>query len=106
MAFTQFNQLITGSRKTIGTYVNGVWIEGAHVIISILTSVQPSNNLELQLLPEGRREQGAYTLRSTSEIINGDMFTINSEQYEVLGIQVWQNKVIPHYLAVAVRTQL
>ena len=100
MAFEQFNQTLTGTRKSGGAYVNGVWTPSV-----IRSSVQPSSDKELKLLPEGRREDGAYTLRSKSEILEGDVFDIYGEDHEVTKRQVWQNGVIPHYLGIATKVQ-
>lgn len=103
MAFVEFNQTVNGVRRAAGTYVNGVFVPGAETPLSIESSVQPASEIELRLLPEARREDGAYSLRSESEIRNGDIFTLFGDEYEVLRLQVWQNGVIPHYMAVAVR---
>ena len=105
MAFAQFNQIVTGTRKTGGAYVDGVWTPAASAAISIATSVQPASDNELKLLPEGRREDGTYALRSRSEILTGDVFLIYGEPHEVIKRQVWQNGVIPHYMGLAVREQ-
>lgn len=103
MAFVEFNQTVTGVRRAAGTYVNGVFVPGAETPLSIESSVQPASEIELRLLPEARREDGAYSLRSESEIRNGDIFTLFGDEYEVLRLQVWQNGIIPHYLCIAVR---
>lgn len=103
MAFVEFNQTVTGVRRAAGTYINGVFVHGEESALSIKSSVQPASEIELRLLPEARREAGAYSLRSESEIRNGDIFTLFGDEYEVLRLQVWQNGVIPHYMAVAVR---
>lgn len=106
MAFGQFNQTVTGTRKNGGSYVAGVWTPAATSALSIAASVQPASENELKLLPEGRREDGAYALRSRSEILMGDVFLIGGEPHEIIKRQVWQNGVIPHYLGLAVREQL
>jgi hypothetical protein len=105
MAFPQFDLLIPGTRKGAGAYTNGAWVPTAPGNISIRGSVQPASENELRLLPEGRREDGAYAIRSRSEIRTGDVFTIGGQAHEVLRAQVWQNGVIPHYLGIAVRVQ-
>jgi hypothetical protein len=99
MAFSQFNQSIEGRRKTGGEYVNGRWNPSADTPFSITASIQPANGIELQLLPEGRREAGAYSLRSSEEILTGDIFRLFGQDFEVLHAEIWQNSVIPHYLA-------
>jgi hypothetical protein len=105
MAFPQFDRLIPGTRKGAGVYTSGTWVPTAPTNISIRGSVQPASENELRLLPEGRREDGAYAIRSRSEIRTGDVFTIVGQAHEVIRAQVWQNGVIPHYLGIAVRVQ-
>ena len=105
MAFAQFNKTLAGSRKGSGSYVGGVWVPGSAAQITIAASVQPASENELKLLPEGRREDGAYALRSKQEIRAEDVFPIYGDDHEVLRVQVWQNGVIPHYLGLAVRVQ-
>lgn len=103
MAFNQFNQVVTGERRAAGSYVSGVWVEGAVAALSIGASVQPASQNELKLLPQGRIEAGAYSLRSKTEILEGDIFVIGGERHEVIRRQIWQNGVLPHYLGIAVR---
>ena len=103
MAFNQFNQVVMGERRAAGSYVAGVWVDGAVSVLSIDASVQPASQNELKLLPEGRREGGAYSLRSQSEILDGDIFLIGGDRHEVVKRQIWQNGVLPHYLGIAVR---
>jgi len=105
MAFAEFNQTLSGTRNAAGSYVNGVWVNGAPANISLACSVQPSTGKEILLLPEGRRTESAYTLRSVAEIKEGDKFTIFGDVHEVLKVQVWQNGIISHYLGVATRIQ-
>ena len=105
MAFSAFERQIDGHRKTGGSYVNGDWVEAVPTDISVMSSVQPSPNKDLMLLPEGRREGGAYSLYSTSELRNGDVYFLYGDAYEVLAVEVWQNGILPHYKAVAARMQ-
>ena len=103
MAFGQFNTQVSGTRKSSGQYVDGVWVPTNGSSLSIAASIQPASENELKLLPQGRREGGAYALRSKSEIKEGDVFTLYGDAHEVVKRQVWQNGVLPHYLGVAVR---
>lgn len=103
MAFAQFNQELIGYRPGKGAYANGIWVPGGASFISLLTSVQPAGESDLKLLPEGRREARAYTLYSRNLIAEEDIYLIQGEPYEVLRVGVWQNKVIPHYKAIASR---
>ena len=105
MAFGQFNQIITGTRKTTGEYVNGVWTPAVPAPLTIASSVQPTTGDDMQRLPEGRRIDAAYTLRSKSEIRNGDVFDLFGVDHEVVRVEPWQNGVIPHYMALTVAVQ-
>ena len=100
---SSFRQIVAGQRPGAGSYVDGVWTPGEPAPLSIRASVQPASENELKLLPEGRREDGAYALRTASEILMGDVFMIDGERHEIIKRQVWQNNVIPHYLGMAVR---
>jgi len=122
MAFAQFNQPLSVTRDLGGSYVNGIWTP-AEVVwndggswddnlswgdpfpFTVYGSVQPSNENELNLLPEGRREDGAYTIRTRVELRAGDLVPIGDQDHEVIRRQVWQNGVIPHYVGIAVRVQ-
>ena len=104
--FAVFNQTVSGTRASgAGDYdtPDGSYNPPARVAIGIQSSVQPSPDKELKLLPEGRRTDGAYSLRSATEIREGDIFSIYGNDHEVLKVQVWQNGIIPHYMAIAVR---
>jgi len=105
MAFAQFNQSLSVTREPGGSYVDGVWAPGSPVTVQISGSVQPASENELKLLPEGRREDGAYAIRSLQELRAGDVVPIGGEDHEVVRRQVWQNGVIPHYVGIAVRVQ-
>ena len=106
MAFPVFNRTITGQRLVGGSYVDGLWVEVPPLAIAIQTSVQAPRDSDLQRLPEGRRTERAYVLYSTQVILEADIFTIYGEPYEVLHVAVWQNNIIPHYKAIAVKMEL
>lgn len=100
-----FRQAVTGERLGVGSYVSGLWVPATPTALTIQASIQPASENDLKLLPEGRCEDGAYALRSASEILAGDVYIIGGERHEIIKRQVWQNGVIPHYLGVAVREQ-
>ncbi len=70
--FSEFNQTIQLWRTVVGTYTAGVWQNYAPVSVIVQGSVQPTRPQELQLLPEGRRVAGAYTLYTEQEVKLGD----------------------------------
>ena len=112
MAFSQFNQTVTGLRYAPGTFVKGRWINGASTPIEFQASVQPYNmtphGRELDPLPEGRKELEMYSLYTTFALqiaiqdssIQSDEVTLFGKSFEVIKVENWQNKVIPHYKAV------
>jgi hypothetical protein len=65
----------------------------------------------MQLLPEGRRESMAFALFTDSRLFpaatatgkNADRVTLYGSQFEIVACDIWQNNVIPHYKALAVR---
>jgi hypothetical protein len=103
VAFSAFSQTVTGTRTTAGGYVDGLYQPGTSSAISINSSVQPSTDREIELLPEGERQKGAYTLRSKTEVLPDDVFDIYGDSYRVLKVQRWTNSIIPHWQAIAVK---
>ena len=103
MAFAQFNQPVTGTRPQGGAYIGGIWVAAPAVPVTSRTSVQAPRDSDLQLLPEGRRADRSYVLYSKQPILEADVYSIYGEPYEVLHVAVWQNRVIPHYKAIAVK---
>lgn len=103
MAFSQFNKNVNGARRGQGGYTNGIWNQGPLFPLSIQTSVQPPRPSDLQRLPEGRRTDRSYALYTKNVVLEGDLFILYDEVYEVLHVELWGNKVLPHYRAIAVR---
>ena len=68
-------------------------------------SVQPAKGDDLKLLPEGRREEATVSVYTRDDIRNGDLLTIRGDVYEVLNVQVWDNNILPHRQALAVKMQ-
>ena len=103
--WAEFNRPVTLKRPVFGGYyVGGVWHEHSPITVVVNTSLQPSKPQELQLLPEGRRVTGQYTLYAEEEIRIGDRLEIGGAPYEILHVEVWQN-LLPHYKAIAVKSQ-
>lgn len=112
-AFNVFRKTIVLKRPAAGDYnTSGEWVEGAVTQSNIKASVQPATTEDLQSLPENRRQLGAYRLYSdtafqpvTEDGANPDVVEINGEDYEIAQVMPWQNGVVPHYKAIAVRVQ-
>lgn len=95
-------------RKAAGSYVNGVWVEGAETLILITASIQPTSGEEMLSLPEGRRNKKTYSLFTSTDInlivgsTNPDQVQIFGERYEVVRVEPWQNNppvfgIVNHY---------
>jgi hypothetical protein len=87
-----------------GYYDRGVWIEGApQPVIQIMGSVQPLNNTEIDLIPEGRRNNKAFKIYSDTELTqlglnqSPDIFEFDGEKYELISKIPWGNDIINHY---------
>lgn len=84
-------------RKTAGTYVNGLWVEGGETLIVITASIQPTTGEEMLSLPEGRRNRKTYSLFTSTKInlistgTNPDQVQIFGERFEVVRVEPWQN---------------
>jgi len=105
------NRTLTISRLGSGGYdASGKYVPDASPSeFDIKCSVQPLAGEEVNLLPEGRRENAAYrvytdtllrTAKRGSSGHNADQTTIDGEEFECLRVEVWQNSIIPHYEAV------
>lgn len=99
-----FRKSLLVKRRGQGSYVSGVYVDGAISEIGIFASVQPLNAQETLLLPENRRERTSFKLFTDTQLfatekgsVNADLVVINGTNYEVMTVTIWQNAVIPHY---------
>lgn len=98
---------ITGTRYAASTVLKGQSTPGATSAIGFTSSVQPMSGKEKLSLPEGVREKTIYklytsfALRTASEKnkTKADRVTVFGDLFEVIKVDTWQNKVIPHYKA-------
>ena len=105
MAFSVFNQTVRLQRPVLGEYIDGIWTEYPPIETEVQTSVQPVTPSQLQLLPEGRRLFAKFTLYSKQELREQDNVYLRGAWYEILHVAPWQNKILPHYMAIAVKKQ-
>jgi hypothetical protein len=99
------------TRRLKGTYSNGVYAPGAQTSTTIRASVQPTSPDDLLSLPEGRRTTASYKLYTNNLIQeqtsthDPDVVTLFGEKYEVVKIFNWQNNLISHTKAIAVKLE-
>lgn len=103
-------QLLTVYRVSEGQYVDGIWQPGTETSFEARYSVQPTDTDDLESLPEGRRQQRAYTLIGSTELrgltdANPDQVEIDGERYEVSAVRYWRNGIIPHTWAIVTRLE-
>lgn len=112
-----FNPITFECQNYTTEYIMGRAVETEDgVPFNITGSWQPAEGEDLQTLPEGRRNQSAYVL-ITSTDLKIDQQTIDGQaqrrtivkhdgfDYEVVSLASWQNKILPHYNYLCVRNK-
>lgn len=100
---------IDGVRYDAGTMDKGRYVPGATSPITFSASVQPLSGAEKATLPEGIRERESYRLYTDFELHTSnekekkkaDRIVLFNKTFEIVRANIWQNKVIPHYKAIA-----
>jgi hypothetical protein len=108
---TQFRSPFTVRRKVAGSYVNGFWVEGSESSFVIQASVQPVRGLELESLPEARRDSQAVKIYTDTQLLtvapdgstNPDILEAFGFDFEIIEVQPWQSNVISHYKCIGVK---
>jgi len=108
--FEFFRTTITLRRLSVGSYVNGVWVEGSPTDSTITASIQPITGEEMQELPEARRESETYNMYTSTTILtvqqagsnqNPDRVLFFGKEFEVFDVRPWQNNtnftIVNHY---------
>ena len=110
-----FRKKFTVKRKSAGTFLDGVFTEGATQDIDIYASAQPVKPEDVQQFDFGRRNSKYMTLTTntklyvvrqatdTTSAINPDVVVIDGEEFNVDKEEVWQNGIIPHYRYLVVK---
>lgn len=96
-------------RPAAGSYVDGEWVAGAYVEVTITAAVQPLNGDELQQLPEGARQRLTRKVYTASALqagdidgqIGPDILVVDGIPCEVQAVKRY-TAGIPHYRAVLV----
>lgn len=109
--FGVFRKPVTIKRRGAGSYVNGFWQAASESTLTIQASVQPAGERDVQLLPEGRRSNGAFRLFTDAALqvaqegtgLNNDVAVLEGAEYEIMAEMPWQNGLIPHRAYIAAR---
>jgi hypothetical protein len=105
------NFILSIRRLASGQYVDGTWTTEAEIApFDIIASVQPLTPKEMKTLPEGRRNSQAYRIYTDIELHttrhqNPDRVQLFGEEFEILSVEVWQNQIISHYKAIAIKVE-
>jgi len=96
--------------STEGSYVKGVWVDGATNDVTVSASVQPVSGRERLLLPEAMRTKETikvYTdveLKTMLDQLKSDRFAYNGKDYEVIIVEDWSHDTdIPHYKSICTK---
>lgn len=109
---SRFFTTITRYRRVAGSYVEGVWVDGARSSSSITASVQPGGGpQDLARVPEGLRTRDVVKiftdddLRTADETqsLPADRILYLDEEYEVVAVDDFTMTQMPHLEAIAVR---
>lgn len=98
-------------RPGIGaTNDDGIWVDGPNSSFTIKASVQPTPAQEMLTLPEGYRDLDSYVLFTDTELrvartatYNPDQVVIEGDKYIVIKVEIWKNRLLPHYEVTVVR---
>ena len=110
-----FRKPYTVKRTVAGSYVNGVYVEGAETTLTIQASVQPMSGNDLVAVPEGRRAADMVKLYTSTDLFSqGDAGSGQSpdrlvwlgKDYEISSKDVRQMGVISHYKMYAIKVPI
>lgn len=98
--FEYFRTPITLRSYATGSYINGVWVQGASTDQQITASIQPITGEEMESLPETRRESEGYNMFTSTRVrtvqeagsnLNADHVIFNNKEFEIYDVKPWQN---------------
>lgn len=110
-----FRKPFTIKRTVAGSYVNGVYIEGAESTFDIMASVQPVSGQDLVAIPEGRRASDMVKIYTDADLFgqgdagsgqSPDRLVWRGKDYEIYTKDVNQSDVINHYKYYAIKEPL
>lgn len=93
-----FSEPITITRKAPGSFVNGIFVDGAVSSISATASVQPLNGREQVTLSELQRAKETLKMYTTTEVLvsneaagqRADLVSLRGRVYEVQRVEPWE----------------
>lgn len=106
-----FNTRTLQVKRNTGSWVDGYWTESETSTFNILGTWQPITGKKLEVYQNGDRSLDVFTGFTSTEIfmddqINNtvsDIITVDSNDYEIIKIDKWQNNIINNYEFVATR---
>ena len=106
--FNVFRQERVFKRRGQGTYLNGRFYESDFTYFRAPVSLQPMTGVEVQHLPEGRRDSGTLKCYTDLELVtvrdaNPDILIAFGYEYELVEVQPWLNNLITHYKVMATK---
>lgn len=106
---------LTIFRRSLGSYVEGKWIEGATVEVPVQVNIQPLKGYEILQLPESERTRvwwkvySADVLRTEKENSwAADEFIWKGDRYKIMKLDDWTSGmgILEHVRAFATRVEL
>jgi hypothetical protein len=105
---TLFGRTVTVRRRT-GSYVKGVWTEGATSSFTIRGTAQPMSSREIESLNVGRKDTGKIKIYSDTQLVvseegatnAGDFIAFGGKEWEIIAELTNQNALINHYKYIA-----
>lgn len=108
-----FGEQVSIERRAPGSFVDGVWQEGAETSISAFASVQPAKGSQIEFLPENQRTGKIYVAYVDTEIFtsrastaqNSDIIVWRGTRYKVLSVGDWLPTQVYYECMIAKETE-
>jgi len=115
---------LTLYRRSLGSYVDGEWVEGTTTEVDIEANIQPLKDHELMMLPESERSRewvkvySASMIRTQREGFTGygvgygevnydaDEFVWQGMRFKVMKVRGYFMGILNHFRAYAARIEL
>lgn len=98
-------------RKSVGSWVDGYWVEGVETVVPIEANVQPMRGHELLALPESDRTKDSikvYCVETLKTLEEGDATTADNiiwdgKRYQAIKTQTYKMGVLDHTKTICYR---